>query len=199
MEVRQHTYESPYGPMRLIDVDGAIAMCDWAASDRHKWNYHRLLEQLEALAKKRREPFNKADGSTPVIETTQRQLEDYFAGRRKEIDVPLMMVDTQFRQDVWRALRAIPYGAMCSYRDAMLAMGRAHGVRSVATAIGRNPLSVIVPCHRVVHADGTLSGYSGGADIKDKLLAMEAVNSGKEPPVWVPETEKTRQRRQRNW
>lgn len=199
MNVCLHDYESPYGTLELADVDGQIAMCDWKHSDRHKENKYRLLEQLEALAKKRNEAFCRNAETTPLIETTKAQLDEYFTGKRKEIDVPLLMVDTAFRQQVWKALRAIPYGAMCSYREAMLAMGRAHGVRSVAVAIGRNPLSVIVPCHRVIHADGTLSGYSGGTDIKDKLLTMEAVNSGKEPPVWVPETDKTRERRRRNW
>lgn len=183
-----------------MEVDGQMAMCDWKLSERHLRNRCRLEEQLEVLARKRGEGLKIVkEATSPMIEETKRQLGEYFAGERREIDVPLLMVDTAFRQQVWRALRAIPYGAMCSYREAMLAMGRQHGVRSVSVAIGWNPLSVIVPCHRVIHADGTLSGYSGGAETKDRLLAMEAVNTGREPPVWVPETEQTRARRHRNW
>ncbi|WP_053203897.1 methylated-DNA--[protein]-cysteine S-methyltransferase [Jiangella muralis] len=106
---------------------------------------------------------------TPVRE----QLDAYFAGRREEFDLPLSPVGTPFQQQVWAALRAIPYGETRSYREIAEQLGRPTASRAVGAANGRNPISVIVPCHRVVGSSGVLTGYAWGLERKQALLDLE--------------------------
>jgi methylated-DNA-[protein]-cysteine S-methyltransferase len=102
-----------------------------------------------------------------------RQLDEYFAGDRKEFSVALDLQGSPFQVEVWNALLAIPYGLTASYRDIALAIGRPAAVRAVGAANGRNPISIIVPCHRIIGADGSLTGYGWGVDRKAWLLAHE--------------------------
>jgi methylated-DNA-[protein]-cysteine S-methyltransferase len=102
------------------------------------------------------------------------QLADYFAGRRVGFDVPLDVSGTPFQKSVWSALLTIAPGQTCSYTDIAQQVGRPQAVRAVGMAVGKNPVSVIVPCHRVVGARGTLTGYAGGLDRKRALLTLEA-------------------------
>ena len=101
------------------------------------------------------------------------QLEAYFAGERRDFDVPLAPTGTAFQRRVWDALRDIPYGQTCSYRDIAERIDAPKAMRAVGLANGRNPISVIVPCHRVVGANGSLTGYGGGLDNKRLLLDLE--------------------------
>ena len=101
------------------------------------------------------------------------QLQEYFAGRRKTFDLPLAPRGTDFQCSVWRALSAIPWGAVCSYADIARAIDKPTAVRAVGAANGRNPLPIVVPCHRVIGSDGSLTGFAGGLDMKRKLLALE--------------------------
>lgn len=103
----------------------------------------------------------------------QRQLDEYFAGTRRNFDLPLHPHGTDFQQRVWQSLRAIPYAATCSYSDIATSIGNPKGVRAVGLANGRNPISIIVPCHRVIGSDGSLTGYGGGIERKQWLLAHE--------------------------
>lgn len=110
----------------------------------------------------------------PVLQQAQSQLTDYFAGRRTSFELPLDFAQgTGFQQDVWRALLKIPRGATRSYGALSADIGKPAAVRAVGAAIGRNPLSIIVPCHRVVGADGALTGYAGGLERKTALLRLE--------------------------
>jgi methylated-DNA-[protein]-cysteine S-methyltransferase len=110
----------------------------------------------------------------PVLREAAAQLEDYFAGRRREFDLPLdLSHGTPFQESVWRALLAIPVGQTTSYGALSAGVGKPAAVRAVGAAVGRNPISVIVPCHRVLGADGSLTGYAGGLDRKTALLALE--------------------------
>ncbi|MCU1368846.1 MAG: cysteine methyltransferase [Ilumatobacteraceae bacterium] len=102
------------------------------------------------------------------------QLGEYFAGERTGFDLELAPTGTAFQQRVWMQLREIPYGATCSYADVARAIGAGNGFRAVGLANGRNPISIIVPCHRVIGADGSLTGYGGGMDRKRFLLDLEA-------------------------
>ena len=104
----------------------------------------------------------------------RRQLEEYFAGDRTEFDLPLRPTGTPFQQEVWAALRTIPYGEVRSYREIATQIGRPGASRAVGLANGRNPIAVIVPCHRVIGASGALTGYGGGLDRKRLLLDLEA-------------------------
>ena len=106
------------------------------------------------------------------------QLREYFAGERRQFDVAAAGAGTPFQQKVWAALRAIPYGATATYRDIAVAIGSPKAVRAVGLANGRNPISVIVPCHRVVGANGSLTGYGGGLAAKQLLLDLESRVAG---------------------
>ena len=112
-------------------------------------------------------------GNDPVLTAAVTQLRDYFAGRRSHFELPLAPAGTDFQRAVWRALEGIPYGELRSYRDIATAIGRPTAVRAVGAANGRNPLPIVVPCHRVIGSDGSLTGFAGGLDVKKRLLQME--------------------------
>ncbi len=111
--------------------------------------------------------------SDPVLEACARQLRDYFAGTRDHFQLPLEPRGTDFQRAVWAALSAIPHGELRSYRDIAMAIDRPTAVRAVGAANGRNPLPVVVPCHRVIGSDGSLTGFAGGLGIKRQLLELE--------------------------
>lgn len=116
-------------------------------------------------------------GRTPILAQAERELEEYFAGRRREFEIPLDVQGTPFQAKVWAVLARIPYGQTLSYGDVALRIGSPRAVRAVGTANGRNPVCVLVPCHRVIAADGSLGGYSGGLEVKERLLALEGVRT----------------------
>ncbi|CAK7040571.1 MAG: Methylated-DNA--protein-cysteine methyltransferase, constitutive [Desulfovibrio sp.] len=110
---------------------------------------------------------------SPVIERAGCQLAEYFAGTRKEFDVPLNLGGTTFQATVWQALQTIPAGETRSYKDIAVMIGKPGGSRAVGMANNRNPVAIIVPCHRVIGHDGSLTGYAGGLDVKQWLLEHE--------------------------
>ena len=112
--------------------------------------------------------------TSPVLAATAAQLAEYFTGRRRDFDLPLAPRGTGFQEIVWRALTAIPFGATRSYGEIARAIGRPAASRAVGAANGRNPIAIIVPCHRVIGASGELTGYGGGLPAKRWLLAHEA-------------------------
>ncbi len=111
--------------------------------------------------------------SARIMSRYTQELEDYFAGTRREFTFPLDLRGTDFQLACWRALLAIPYGETRTYADIARAVGRPQGFRAVGMANNRNPVAIVVPCHRVIASDGTLCGYGGGIDIKRKLLELE--------------------------
>jgi methylated-DNA-[protein]-cysteine S-methyltransferase len=111
----------------------------------------------------------------PVLEQAARELQEYFAGERQTFRVPLEAEGSAFQQAVWSALKKIPYGALRSYRDIAEQLGNRRAVRAVGAANGRNPIPIIVPCHRVVGSDGKLTGFAGGLPTKRALLDLEGV------------------------
>lgn len=114
----------------------------------------------------------------PVFVETKRQLDEYFAGSRRVFDVPLAPVGTEFQQAVWRLLLAIPFGETRSYGDLAKQLGRPGASRAVGHSNARNPISIIVPCHRVIGSSGTLTGYAGGLSRKETLLRHERSVAG---------------------
>ena len=112
--------------------------------------------------------------STPLLRRAEEQLGEYFAGQRKEFDLPLAPAGTPFQQCCWQALCAIPYGRTRSYGDQAKAVGNPKASRAVGMANNRNPLPIVIPCHRVGGADGSLTGYAGGIHYKKALLELEA-------------------------
>jgi|MGYP003335875697 methylated-DNA-[protein]-cysteine S-methyltransferase len=112
----------------------------------------------------------------PWLLSAKHQLMDYFSGKRTQFDVPLMPLGgTAFQRKVWRALSQIPYGRYCSYTDVAEYIGKPEAARAVGMAVGRNPLSIFLPCHRVVGQQGGLTGYAGGIERKIALLSLEGV------------------------
>ncbi len=107
-----------------------------------------------------------------------RELEEYFAGKRREFSFPLDLRGTEFQLACWRALLSIPYGETRTYADIARAVGRPQGFRAVGMANNRNPIAIVVPCHRVIASDGTLCGYGGGLDVKRRLLELEGALNG---------------------
>ena len=112
-------------------------------------------------------------GDTPLLHEARTQLHSYFEGERQTFTLPLRLVGTAFQQEIWAALRKIAYGQTCSYLSVAQQIGRPRAVRAVANAIGANPLSLLIPCHRVIGSSGNLTGYAGGLEAKRFLLAKE--------------------------
>jgi len=149
--------DSPLGGITLAATDQGLAGV-WFDQQRH-WPDTRGWQ---------------ADDTHPVLRQAADQLGDYFAGRRDRFDLPLdLSHGTAFQQSVWQALLAIPAGQTTSYGALSAGVGKPAAVRAVGAAVGRNPISVIVPCHRVLGADGSLTGYAGGLERKTALLALE--------------------------
>lgn len=124
------------------------------------------------------------DGApSAVLEEAQRQLGEYFCGERQRFDLPIRLKGTAFQQSVWRALLEIPYGETTTYGEIARRIGREKACRAVGMANHRNPISIIVPCHRVIGADGSLTGYGGGLTIKEGLLALERTEKEKHGEV----------------
>jgi methylated-DNA-[protein]-cysteine S-methyltransferase len=116
------------------------------------------------------------DGTVAPLSETVRQLAEYFAGARREFDLPLRLQGTAFQQRVWRELTEIPYGETWSYGQLAVRINKPSASRAVGLANGRNPISILVPCHRVIGADGSLTGYGGGLERKQWLLAHEGLH-----------------------
>ncbi|MDQ0988011.1 methylated-DNA--[protein]-cysteine S-methyltransferase [Streptomyces sp. V2I9] len=154
---KQHTVvDSPYGPLTLVATDrvlSALYMTD---------QRHRPAEETFGVPDP--EPFGE----------TIRQLGEYFAGDRTAFDLPMSLAGTPFQQSVWAELLKIPYGETRTYGDLAEQLGKPGASRAVGLANGKNPLGIIVPCHRVIGASGSLTGYGGGLDRKQRLLAFES-------------------------
>jgi len=153
--------DSPVGRLTLVATDEGLAGILWA-NDRPG------RVQL---------PIEAEDRSHPVLLETARQLEQYFAGRRQAFALPLDLAGTAFQRRVWGALLTIPFGETRSYREIARQIGKPAAVRAVGAANGRNPLSIVAPCHRVIGSSGTLTGFAGGLATKAHLLALEGVKT----------------------
>jgi methylated-DNA-[protein]-cysteine S-methyltransferase len=159
--------DSPVGPLTLVAAGGALAGL-YMDAQRHR-------PPPEAFGEPAGDP-----GGEPFAEAAG-QLREYFAGERTEFDLPLALDGTAFQRRVWAALRSIPYGQTVSYGRLAGRLGQPSASRAVGLANGKNPVSIIVPCHRVVGADGGLTGYGGGIERKRYLLAHEQRVSGRTP------------------
>lgn len=156
MSTAQYRMRSKIGPLYLVASEKGLRGIHW---------------------KKQNVPLIKAlKGSSPAVKGLSRavrELNEYFGGRRERFSLSLDARGTVFQKRVWRELRRIPFGETCSYKDIARRIRNPKAVRAVGTANGRNPLCIVVPCHRVIAADGSLGGYSAGLSIKQKLLRIE--------------------------
>ena len=145
-------YESPIGRLWFAEENGALT----------DLSFRSILDAKEQ--------------ETPLLKRAAEQLSEYFSGKRFEFDLPLDLRGTPFQKSVWSALRDIPYGETRSYKDIACAVGKPTACRAVGSANNKNPISILIPCHRVIGADGSLVGYGGGLDVKSTLLALEKNN-----------------------
>ena len=155
--IMQAEHASPLGPMLLAATEQGLAGV-WFVGQKHMPDRRQW----------------RAQAAHPVLDAARQQLDDYFSGRLQAFALPLDIVQgTDFQRRVWQALQTIPYGTTTSYGTLAKGMGAPQAVRAVGMAIGRNPLSIIIPCHRVLGANGSLTGYAGGLDRKHALLQLE--------------------------
>lgn len=160
---------TPLGPMLAGATDEGLCLLEFA--DR------RMLEtQIQRLSRRLRARF--VPGSSKLLDELQRQLEEYFSGKRKEFCIPLVMPGTAFQNKVWAGLQDIPYGSTRSYKEQAQMIGAPGAVRAVAKANGDNSIAIVIPCHRVIGAKGELVGYGGGLWRKQFLLRHERENLG---------------------
>ena len=149
--------DSPVGALKLVAHDHALVAVMWDNEDHKRV---RLAELIE-------------DHQHPMLQRVKKQLEQYFAGQRQQFDLPLDFQGTDFQQQVWQTLLTIPYGETRSYKEIAVQIGNEKAVRAVGAANGRNPISIIAPCHRVIGSSGALVGFAGGLDKKQILLSLE--------------------------
>ena len=156
--MRHVTIESPLGPLTLV-AEGDALIGVYMAGQAHRPPDERLGEP--------------AAGDDATLAAVAAELREYFAGERTAFTVPLRPVGTAFQHAVWDAIATIPYGETASYAELAQQIGRPLAVRAVGAAVGRNPVTVVVPCHRVIGSAGALTGYAGGLDRKRTLLTLE--------------------------
>lgn len=163
-QVSTQLHDTPCGTLVLASVGDELCLCDWRGKPCAERNMRRLEQTLNADL--REEPSS-------VICRAKEQIDEYFSGARTVFDLPLRPVGTSFQLMVWQALLEIPFGQTLTYNDMAQRLGNPKGVRAVAQAIGANGIGIIIPCHRVIGSDGSLTGFAGGLDIKRQLLELE--------------------------
>lgn len=158
--------DSPVGPLMLAADDNALRHIEFRdnchPADRRDWH----------------------GGDNDVLQLAQRQLGEYFAGQRRVFELPLAPIGTEFQRAVWHALAGIPYGTTLSYAQLAQRLGNPTGTRAVGAANGRNPLPIVLPCHRVIGADGGLTGFGGGLPTKEFLLRLEGALPGEQAALF---------------
>jgi methylated-DNA-[protein]-cysteine S-methyltransferase len=157
MSLAYKTFESPVGQLKLVASDKGLVAILWENDSPRRVRLSDLVR----------------NDQHPVLLRTEQQLTEYFAGKRQTFSVPLDMRGTPFQKNVWEALLAIPFGETRSYGQLAKQLGNPNATRAVGAANGRNPLSIIVPCHRVIGSSGKLTGFAGGLDTKAHLLTLE--------------------------
>lgn len=152
--------DSPVGKLKLVASETGLVAVLWENDDPRRVPLDNLVEDKNHL----------------ILLDAERQLNEYFAGERRSFSIPLDMRGTPFQKDVWRALLAIPFGETLNYGQIAKQLGKSGASRAVGAANGRNPISIVVPCHRVIGSTGKLTGFAGGLDAKSRLLNLETAN-----------------------
>nr|WP_319800665.1 methylated-DNA--[protein]-cysteine S-methyltransferase [Luteolibacter arcticus] len=158
MSFHYKTMPSPVSLLKLVASDQGLTAILWENDNPNRVRLGPLLE----------------DSSHPLLLETERQLAEYFAGERTEFSLPLDFIGTEFQRKVWHALTTIPFGETRSYRQIAIQVGSPDAVRAVGAANGKNPISIVAPCHRVIGTNGKLTGFAGGLEAKAFLLELES-------------------------
>jgi O-6-methylguanine DNA methyltransferase len=178
--IHSTVFKSPIGPLFLAASDHGLVALEFDSRLPGQQTIRpnpRNLRSENKRFKTETKGVRFEESSTTMLPYV-RELEEYFSRQRREFSFALDLRGTEFQKACWRALLAIPYGETRSYADIARAVGRPQGFRAVGMANNRNPLAIVVPCHRVIASDGTLCGYGGGLDVKRKLLELEGALSG---------------------
>jgi len=162
--IQVQSYSSPCGDLLLGSLGDKLCLCDWVDKERREAMDKRIQNRLCACYEKR---------NSDILMKAVVQLDEYFAYERKIFDIPLLFTGTEFQQSVWQELLNIPYGKTVSYGELARKIGNPKAVRAVAAANGANPISIFVPCHRVIGSNHQLVGYGGGLAAKATLLNLE--------------------------
>lgn len=157
MQLSYQFLDSPVGQLKLVAHETALVAVLWENENPNRVRLAALVEDLQH----------------PILLKTAQQLNEYFAGKRQQFDLPLDFEGTAFQQQVWQALLTIPFGETRSYKQIAEQIGNVKAVRAVGAANGKNPISIIAPCHRVIGSGGKLVGFAGGLDNKEILLKLE--------------------------
>ncbi len=157
-------YTSPCGELILASLGDELCLCNWKGKSCAERSKRRIVSYLN---------MDFSIESSSILEQTKRQLDEYFAGHRKEFNIQLHPIGTDFQLRVWRTLLNIPYGETRSYMEIATSIGNTKGIRAVAQAIGANGINILIPCHRIIGSNHSLTGFSGGLDKKEFLLKME--------------------------
>lgn len=161
-------YRSPAGELLIGSLCERLCLCDWLSRRDRDAVGRRICRYLGA---------EYTEGESVVNKRAIAQLEEYFAGIRREFDIALLMAGTDFQRHVWSQLCRIPYGSVTTYAGVARQADHPGGVRAVAAAIGANAISIFIPCHRVIGSGGRLTGYAGGIETKQRLLNLEGAGS----------------------
>jgi len=157
-------YKTPYAEFILGSYEGKLCMLDF--------RYRKMRESVDRRLKKALSA-DYVEQDSQVLIQTREELDEYLRGERKVFDVPLLVLGSDFQKSVWKALLEIPYGKTASYLELAKKIGNEKAVRAVANANGANAIGIIIPCHRIIGSDGSLTGYGGGLPLKKKLLELE--------------------------
>jgi AraC family transcriptional regulator, regulatory protein of adaptative response / methylated-DNA-[protein]-cysteine methyltransferase len=167
--VSMHRFTTPLGPMVACANQSGLVLLEFSDRPMLETELKDIRQRLKA---------NIIFGKNKLFDAVEEQLEEYFKGNRKTFDIPLLSPGTEFQQKVWNALMKIPYGRTVSYKQQSIAIGQPDAVRAVARANGANRIAIIIPCHRVIGENGTLTGYGGGLGRKQFLLDLESGRRG---------------------
>lgn len=157
--------ESPVGPLTILKTEKGLCRIQFGSAEEH---FPLIKAWLKKLGLKTDLILNQY-----AVEPIEKQINEYFAQERKSFDLPLDLFGSPFQKQVWEGLRGIPYGATFSYKDVATMIGSPKAVRAVGNANNKNPLPIVIPCHRVIGSNGALVGYGGGLDKKEILLNLE--------------------------
>jgi len=169
------TFTSPIGPLFLASSDHGLVALEFDARSPGQQSIRPNPRNLREEQERSRVAFEASENR---LRPYLRELDEYFAGQRRKFTFPLDLRGTDFQLACWRALLAIPYGETRTYADIARAVGKPNAFRAVGMANNRNPIAIVVPCHRVIASDGTLCGYGGGLDLKRRLLELEGALTG---------------------
>ncbi|MFT7824643.1 MAG: methylated-DNA--[protein]-cysteine S-methyltransferase [Sulfurimonas sp.] len=163
-EIHIQYYETPFTELILGSFEERLCLLDFKDRKKRKSLDRRIQKGLNAV-------YIEQDNT--LLRQTKKELDECFAGERKTFDIPLLTVGTPFQLKVWKTLQNIPYGMTATYAQLAKKAGRPKAVRAVANAVGGNAIAIIIPCHRIIGSDGTLTGYAGGLPLKQRLLEIE--------------------------